>query len=101
MIGKDGSREEVLRKYDAWLTAHPEVVRKAKQELWGKRLGCWCAPKACHGELLVAAMAKLEAKDGDASKVGSPATGFGKATSRAPGGGAVPFKGIGALKPRR
>jgi len=51
-IGKHGDREEVVEKYAEWLLAQPELVEKAKQELKGKVLGCWCAPKLCHGDIL-------------------------------------------------
>lgn len=51
-IGKDGTREEVVQKYAEWLLAQPELVEKAKQELKGKVLGCWCSPKLCHGNIL-------------------------------------------------
>lgn len=52
VIGKDGSREEVIAKYRQWLLARPELVEKARQELKGKDLICWCAPDACHAEVL-------------------------------------------------
>jgi hypothetical protein len=51
-IGKDGDREEVVEKYAEWFLAQPELVEKAKEELKGKVLGCWCAPKLCHGNIL-------------------------------------------------
>lgn len=63
-IGKDGTREEVLAKYDRYLREHPEIVDEAKRELAGKSLACWCAPKdgvgvddplICHGQLLARA----------------------------------------------
>jgi hypothetical protein len=38
-------------KYRAWLLANPELFSKLP-ELKGKVLGCWCAPKACHGDIL-------------------------------------------------
>lgn len=44
--------EEVLPRYQAWLLAQPELVARARRELRGKRLGCWCAPKPCHGDIL-------------------------------------------------
>ena len=50
-IGKDGTREEVMSKYRAYLMAKPELLEKLP-ELKGKVLGCWCAPEACHGDLL-------------------------------------------------
>jgi len=51
-IGKDGTREEVIAKYEAWVLGKPELIRLIKQELRGKVLGCWCKPKACHGDVL-------------------------------------------------
>jgi hypothetical protein len=30
----------------------PELLERAKRELSGRILGCWCAPKACHGDVL-------------------------------------------------
>lgn len=32
---------------------HPELVELAKKELKGKDLVCWCAPKLCHGDVLL------------------------------------------------
>jgi len=51
-IGKDGTREEVIEKYRAWIVEQPELMA-ALPELRGKVLGCWCAPKSCHGDILV------------------------------------------------
>ncbi len=53
-IGRDGDREEVIRKYIAYLKSHPELVRAAKVELKNQILGCFCAPQLCHGDVLVA-----------------------------------------------
>lgn len=53
VIGKDGTREEVITKYRAWLLAQPEKVEEAKRELAGKDLVCFCAPKGCHGDVLL------------------------------------------------
>lgn len=51
-IGKDGTREEVLAKYEAWLQERPSFIAMVKRDLRGKVLGCWCKPKACHGDIL-------------------------------------------------
>lgn len=51
-IGKDGSREEVIAKYEEWLLGKPDLIRLVKQELRGKVLGCWCFPQKCHGDVL-------------------------------------------------
>ena len=46
--------DEVLPRYQAWVLSQPELVARIKRELRAKRLGCWCAPKPCHGEILAA-----------------------------------------------
>jgi hypothetical protein len=50
-IGRDGDRETVIRKYRDWIQTRPDLLT-ALPELKGKVLGCWCAPKACHGDVL-------------------------------------------------
>jgi len=52
VVGRDGSRAEVIRHYVAWLHDHPDIVERARRELAGKDLICWCAPEACHAEIL-------------------------------------------------
>ena len=51
VLGKDGSRDDVMAKYRAWLLANPALLEKLP-DLKGKVLGCWCAPEACHGDIL-------------------------------------------------
>ena len=53
VIGVDGTREEVIAKFEAYLNLHPELVEAAKRELAGKDLLCWCAPLPCHGDVLL------------------------------------------------
>jgi len=53
VIGKDGTREEVIAKYRTWLLAQPAKVEAVKRELAGKDLVCFCAPKGCHGDVLL------------------------------------------------
>lgn len=43
--------EDVIPAYEKWLKQQPELMA-ALPELRGKVLGCWCAPKPCHGEVL-------------------------------------------------
>lgn len=47
------SREEVIRKYKVYLDNNPELKTKAKTELEGKDLVCFCSPLACHGDYLM------------------------------------------------
>lgn len=51
VVGWDGDRAEVIRKYRAWVVGQSELMA-ALPELRGKVLGCWCAPAACHGDVL-------------------------------------------------
>lgn len=51
-IGRDGSRSEVIKKFKDWIEAQPELIEKARLELRDMRLGCWCAPALCHGDVL-------------------------------------------------
>jgi len=53
VIGKDGDRNEVVEKYKEWLLSQPSLVEKAKKELKGKNLICWCAPLECHADILL------------------------------------------------
>lgn len=50
-IGKDGTREEVISKYEMYIMDKRDLI-DALPELVGKTLGCWCAPNACHGDIL-------------------------------------------------
>ena len=56
VIGRDGTREEVLVKY----RKHVDDLRHTSDlfiadlvELRGKDLICWCAPLACHADVLL------------------------------------------------
>lgn len=51
-IGKDGNRDEVIEKYREWIQTQPHLM-SSLHELKGKTLGCWCSPKACHGDVLL------------------------------------------------
>lgn len=51
-IGKDGNRQEVIAKYEAWLLTDGKYLLPKLHELKGKTLACWCAPLACHGDVL-------------------------------------------------
>jgi len=57
-IGVDGTREEVITKYENWVKNNPDLMRDLP-ELKGKILGCWCYPKHCHGDVLVELISTL------------------------------------------
>ena len=69
-IGKDGTREEVVAKYEAWLLSKPDLMLAAKLELAGKDLVCWCAPLPCHGDVLLRVANGIN-KDGSSDIKGS------------------------------
>jgi hypothetical protein len=50
VLGRDGSRDEVIAKYRAWIVTQPALM-SALQELRGNDLIC-CAPEACHADVL-------------------------------------------------
>ena len=62
VMGKDGTREEVISKFQNWII---EAIQKGNEEIIIelKRLHslaqktpinliCFCAPKACHGDII-------------------------------------------------
>lgn len=50
-IGEHGDRATVIARYREWILGKPDLLADLG-ELRGKVLGCWCAPKACHGDVL-------------------------------------------------
>lgn len=46
------TREEAIECFEKWIRNQP-VLMAALPELVGKTLGCYCAPKACHGDVLI------------------------------------------------
>ncbi len=54
-IGPDGSREDVIQKYREYFYHRLEtdpVFKRDVLNLRGKRLGCYCKPQACHGDVI-------------------------------------------------
>ena len=51
-IGKDGTRKEVLEKYRQYLLNN-KLLMEDILSLDGEILGCYCKPKACHGDIIV------------------------------------------------
>jgi hypothetical protein len=50
-VGRDGTREEVIARYRAYLYESGLVDQVG--ELSGKNLSCWCAPEPCHADVLL------------------------------------------------
>jgi len=53
IIGPDGDRTDVIEQYYAYIMDTPKLYDAAKKELRGKDLVCFCAPRACHGDVLL------------------------------------------------
>lgn len=52
-IGRNGDRRNVVALYRGWIASRPDLVQRAKEELRGKDLVCWCAPEPCHADVLL------------------------------------------------
>ena len=59
-LGAEQQRGATLEKYAAWLEAQIQsgaIKPAALAALHGQRLGCFCKPRPCHGDLLAQAAA--------------------------------------------
>lgn len=54
-IGRDGSREEVIDKYERWIfqIEQSRLRVRMQEELRGNDLLCWCAPQECHADIIL------------------------------------------------
>jgi len=58
-IGKDGTREECIQKFEKQL--RHDIIKMARiTELRGQRLGCFCKPLACHGDIYVKILKEMK-----------------------------------------
>lgn len=58
-MGNEDDRDKVIELYRHWLWKALQEGNITKEMLLavdGKRLACYCAPKACHGDVLVKAI---------------------------------------------
>lgn len=62
-ISKGVGRAEVVAHFEQYLRARLASEPDLKEKLLalsGKTLGCWCAPEACHGDILIKIIKELE-----------------------------------------
>lgn len=59
---KTMTRDEAVERYRAWIQRQSHLLADL-HELQGKRLGCFCKPKLCHGDIL-AELANALGRDG-------------------------------------
>lgn len=50
-VTKVATREDAIECYRKWIVLQPHLLARL-HELKGKRLGCWCEPLPCHGQVL-------------------------------------------------
>ena len=68
VCGETHGRAGVVACYEVWLRqriAWDLKFRRAVARLQGKVLACWCAPRACHADVLVKVSAELNRKGGE------------------------------------
>ncbi len=59
-VGYDGTRDQVIQMYRNWITKGlGNHLIHDLHELKGKRLGCFCFPQACHGDILIELVSQL------------------------------------------
>jgi len=52
-IGKDGTREEVILKFYMFAQTNVSVQNAINNLKETDVLGCWCAPRPCHGDIII------------------------------------------------
>jgi len=57
--GRDGTREEVIERYRRRMERRKDLIEDL-DELRGMRLGCFCKPLPCHGDILIEMMERRE-----------------------------------------
>jgi|SRR3989304_8502930 len=48
----EGSREDVIKSYEQWIRKQKYLI-DSLHELRDKKLGCFCYPLPCHGDVLI------------------------------------------------
>jgi hypothetical protein len=66
VIGRDGNRAQVIAKFRAdflsKVSNEPDFAQKVLN-LYGKTLGCYCKPLACHVDVIVEWIEKVRAEE--------------------------------------
>ena len=53
-IPEDGDRPTVVKKYRLWIESQPEMIERARRELRGLDLACYCTlDELCHADILL------------------------------------------------
>lgn len=66
-LAVDGNRDQVIAMFQDHLDNNPELQAAVKSQLKGRDLVCFCAPLACHGDILLALANPPDDLEGTAS----------------------------------
>ena len=64
-LGPGLTRGDCIRSYRNYLEECPWLKEDARHELRGRDLVCWCAPLACHADVLLEVANEGESSDAD------------------------------------
>lgn len=66
LMNDESDRTAVIASYRKWVLTSDSLaadwIRRHVHQLRGKRLGCWCAPRPCHGDVLLELAERTELK---------------------------------------
>lgn len=63
VVGKDGTREQVIEWYEEYARKNPEILNAIEALPESAVLGCFCKPKACHGDIIIKIWNELNHKN--------------------------------------
>jgi hypothetical protein len=52
-IGRDGDREQVIAMFELYAKGIPHIKDAIRELPKSAILGCFCKPKACHGDAII------------------------------------------------
>ncbi len=52
-IGENGTRDSVIAEFEDYARRTPHVLAAIKELPQNAVLGCYCKPRACHGDVIV------------------------------------------------
>lgn len=52
----ESERDRVIKEYEVYLLKSPTLLRNLQILAKAERLGCWCKPKPCHGDVIIKIM---------------------------------------------
>ena len=79
ILKRDGNRETVIKKFEEWIRGEKYKVVEPKRRKWilknlyrlkGKRIGCFCNPLPCHGDIYVKLIIELNGERNNLLKTG-------------------------------